>query len=224
MLAALEGFPATAVLVLPPYFFKPVSSEGLKLFYRTVLTATSHTVLLYNVPKYAVPVPTEVVKALPVWGVKDSGGEPGYAETLLAADRGVLLGTEDDLWRRLGIGAKGVVSALANFVPEEIVEVYRRAKAGEEAGAGSSQRGSGGRGPRPKSTPPRRCSRSSRRPAMECSWAPSALRSCRPRATTTLARCWTSRKRPVKEARPTPSLGSIEPPAPRCDTPQRVCY
>ena len=134
MLAALEGFPATAVLVLPPYFFKPVGAEGLKLFYRAVLAATSHTVLLYNVPKYAVPVPTEVVKALPVWGVKDSGGEPGYAETLLAADRGVLLGTEDDLWRRLGIGAKGVVSALANFVPGEIVEVYRRAKVGEEAG------------------------------------------------------------------------------------------
>jgi dihydrodipicolinate synthase/N-acetylneuraminate lyase len=122
------------VLVLPPYFFKPVGAEGLKLFYRAVLAATTHTVLLYNVPKYAVPVPTEVVKALPVWGVKDSGGEPGYAETLLAADRGVLLGTEDDLWRRLGIGAQGVVSALANFVPAEIVEVYRRAKAGEEAG------------------------------------------------------------------------------------------
>ncbi len=50
MLAALEGFPATAVLVLPPYFFKPVGSEGLKLFYRTVLTATSHTVLLSTYP------------------------------------------------------------------------------------------------------------------------------------------------------------------------------
>ena len=154
-------------------------------------------------------------------GVKDTGGEPGYAETLLAADRSMLLGTEDDLWRRLGIGAQGVVSALADFVPGEIVEVYRRAKAGEEAGAGSSQRGCGGRGPRPKSTPPRRCSRSSRRPATAWPWAPSVRRSCRPRATTTLARCWTSRKQPGKEPRPTPSPGSRETRNPRCGTPPR---
>lgn len=56
-------------------------------------------------------------------GVKDPGGEPRYAKARLAADRGMPLGTGDDLWRRLGIGAQGVVSALANFVPSEIVEV-----------------------------------------------------------------------------------------------------
>ena len=38
---------------------------------------------------------------------KDSGGEPGYAEALLSADRGVLLGTEDDLWERLNLRAQG---------------------------------------------------------------------------------------------------------------------
>lgn len=171
----------------------------MKLFYRAVLAATTHTVLLYNVPKYAVPVPTEVVKALPVWGVKDSGGEPGYAETLLAADRGVLLGTEDDLWRRLGIGAQGVVSALANFVPEEIVEVYRRAKAGEEAGGRElSERLRRVRAKTKEHAAPAVLKKLSRRPAMECSWASSVRRSCRPRATTTLARRWTSRKRPGK--------------------------
>jgi dihydrodipicolinate synthase/N-acetylneuraminate lyase len=51
------------------------------------------------------------------WGDKDPGGEPRYVKARLAADRGMPLGTEDDLWRRLGIGAQGVVSALANFVP-----------------------------------------------------------------------------------------------------------
>lgn len=133
MLAALETFPATAVMVLPPYYYKPVSPEGLMRFYEPVVEATSHPVILYHIPNYAVPIPQEVVKNLPVWGVKDSsGGEPGYSEGLLAAGKGVLPGTEEDLWQRLSVGAQGLMSGLANFVPEQTVELYQKVKAGDE--------------------------------------------------------------------------------------------
>jgi dihydrodipicolinate synthase/N-acetylneuraminate lyase len=74
------------------------------------------------------------VKKLPVWGVKDSGGEEGYAEAVLEAGKGVLLGTEDDVWRRLDTGAQGVISALANFIPEEVLELYEKHGEGDEAG------------------------------------------------------------------------------------------
>jgi dihydrodipicolinate synthase/N-acetylneuraminate lyase len=134
MLRALEDYPATAVLVLPPYYFKPVEPEGMVRFYEPVLGATSHPLIVYHIPKYAVPVPAEVVRELPVWGVKDSGGEEGYAEAVLEGGKGVLLGTEDDLWRRLGTGAPGVISALANFIPEMVLELYRKHKEGDEAG------------------------------------------------------------------------------------------
>jgi dihydrodipicolinate synthase/N-acetylneuraminate lyase len=134
MLGALEDYPATAVMVLPPYYFKPATAEGLRRFYEPVLEATSHPVVVYHIPKYAVPVPEEVVAGLPVWGVKDSGGEPGYAEAILGAGKGVLLGTEDDLWERLNLGAQGLVSALANFVPEEILAMRRKVLEGDEAG------------------------------------------------------------------------------------------
>src|SRR5919112_3879149 len=134
MLRALEDYPATAVLVLPPYYFKPVESEGMMRFYEMVLAATGHTAIVYHIPKYAVPVPPQVVGALPVWGVKDSGGEEGYAEAVLEDGKGVLLGTEDDLWRRLGTGAQGVISALANFIPEEVLELYAKHKESDEAG------------------------------------------------------------------------------------------
>ncbi len=99
-----------------------------------MLEATRHRVVLYHVPKYAIPVPEEVVASLPAWGVKDSGGEAGYAEAILAAGKGVLLGTEGDLWSRLGIGAQGQISALANFLPEEMLEMRRLAEAGNEEG------------------------------------------------------------------------------------------
>lgn len=134
MVEALEEYPATAVLVLPPYYFKPASPEGLRRFFEPVLERTGHPVILYHIPKYAVPVPEEVVTDLPVWGVKDSGGEEGYAEAILEGDRGVLLGTEDDLWQRLNGGAQGAISALANFIPEEILAMHEKVKSGDEAG------------------------------------------------------------------------------------------
>src|SRR5215210_2083566 len=133
MLRVLEDYPATAVLVLPPYYFKPVEPEGMVRFYEMVLGATDHTAIVYHIPKYAVPVPHQVVSELPVWGVKDSGGQEGYAEAVLAGGKGVLLGTEDDLWRRLGMGARGVISALANFIPEEVLQLYEKRGEGDEA-------------------------------------------------------------------------------------------
>ena len=141
MLSFLEQYPATAVLILPPYYIKPVSDEGLKLFYEPAIAATRHPVIVYHIPKYAVPLPAELVTALPVWGAKDSGGGPAYAETVLSAGRGVLLGTEDDLWQRLNLGAQGPISALANFIPDQIVDMYLKVKAGdEEEGKALSER------------------------------------------------------------------------------------
>jgi dihydrodipicolinate synthase/N-acetylneuraminate lyase len=134
MLRVLEDYPATAVLVLPPYYFKPVEPEGMVRFYELVLEATAHTIIVYHIPKYAVPVSEQVVRELPVWGVKDSGGEEGYAESVLQSGKGVLLGTEDDLWRRLGTGAQGMISALANFIPEEVLELHTKHGKGDEVG------------------------------------------------------------------------------------------
>ena len=131
MLAALEELPAAAVLVLPPYFFKPVSAEGLRAFYEPVVQATRHPVVLYHIPRFSVPIPPEVVGGLPVWGVKDSGEDTAYGPAVVAAGREVLVGTEDDLAGRLGRGATGVVSGLSNFAPELVVGIYEAVRAGD---------------------------------------------------------------------------------------------
>ncbi|WP_456851826.1 dihydrodipicolinate synthase family protein [Geodermatophilus sp. SYSU D00742] len=136
LLAELQDLPVRAVMVLPPYYFRPVAAEGLRVFYERVLAATRHPVVAYHIPKYAVPVPAELVAALPVWGVKDSGGEPGYAEAVHAAGKGVLVGTEDDLPARL-LSATGSISALANIVPEQVVALYGHVRGGRPAEAAS---------------------------------------------------------------------------------------
>ncbi|MCV2488620.1 dihydrodipicolinate synthase family protein [Geodermatophilus sp. YIM 151500] len=134
LLEHLEDLPVRAVMVLPPYFFKPVTTEGLRLFYDRVLAATRHPVVAYHIPKYAVPLPADLVTSLPVWGVKDSGGEAGYARTVHAAGKGVLVGTEDDLPGRLPT-AHGSISALANIVPEQVVALYGHVRGGRSTDA-----------------------------------------------------------------------------------------
>lgn len=140
MVEAMNAFPATAILVLPPYYFKPASAEGLKQFYRPVMRASEHPVIAYHIPKYAVPVPVEVVRDLPFWGVKDSGGDDAYAKNVLETGKGVLIGTEDDLWTRLSTGAKGAISALANFMPEQVVALHDRLRVGDVAAGGALSR------------------------------------------------------------------------------------
>ena len=128
-LAYLQDRPVTAVMVLPPYYFKPVQADGLRIFYERVLAATRHPVVMYHIPKYAIAIPHELVTSLPVWGVKDSAGDAGYAATVHGAGKGVLVGTEDDLPGRLKT-ADGSISALANIVPEHVVALYDHARAG----------------------------------------------------------------------------------------------
>jgi dihydrodipicolinate synthase/N-acetylneuraminate lyase len=127
----LADTPAAAVMVLPPYYFKPVDAEGLRVFYEEILAVAAQPVVVYHIPKYAVGVPAELVVDLPVWGVKDSGGEDAYAREVLAGGRGVLLGTENELWDRLDLGPQGLISALANVVPEQLAALYRAHRDGD---------------------------------------------------------------------------------------------
>lgn len=134
MLEHLNGRDVPAVLVLPPYYFKPAAAEGLRLFYERVLEVSRHPEVVYHIPKYAVPVPVDLVTGLDVWGVKDSGGQADYATAVHAAGKGVLLGTEDDYPGRLPT-ATAVVSALANIVPEQVRELYDCVRGGDRSRA-----------------------------------------------------------------------------------------
>src|SRR3954451_13628354 len=126
LLERVNDLPVGGVLVLPPHYFRPVEEAGLRAFYERVLEATSLPVLVSHIPKSSVPVPADRVASLPVWGAKSSSGDPAWSATLRAAGKEVMVGTEDDLARDLP-GGHGTISALANIVPEQMVEVHRLA-------------------------------------------------------------------------------------------------
>ena len=127
------------VLMLPPFYYKGVSDEGLFRHYSEVIQRVGDArlrIYLYHIPPVAVvgvPVPLveRLLKAYPgtIVGVKDSSGDWANTEALLAyaADGlAVFAGSEVFLLRNMRGGGAGCITAGANVNPAAIDEVYRR--------------------------------------------------------------------------------------------------
>jgi 4-hydroxy-tetrahydrodipicolinate synthase len=128
--------PVTAVMLLPPFYFRPLGDGGLRRYVAEILAASIHPVLLYHIPEFAPPVPVPLVAELPVWGVKDSGGDLGYTRAVLAAGKQVMVGAEHTIVDAVQAGAAGTIAGLANVLPEHLVAVVAAARAGNTAAAG----------------------------------------------------------------------------------------
>jgi 4-hydroxy-tetrahydrodipicolinate synthase len=128
--------PVTAVMLLPPFYFRPLGDGGLRRYVAEILAASIHPVLLYHIPEFAPPVPVPLVAELPVWGVKDSGGDLGYTRAVLAAGKQVMVGAEHTIVDAVQAGAAGAIAGLANILPEHLVAVVAAARAGNTAAAG----------------------------------------------------------------------------------------
>jgi 4-hydroxy-tetrahydrodipicolinate synthase len=132
--AAVNDLPATAIMVLPPYYFRPLAADDLRRFMEPVLAASRHPVLLYHIPVFGPPVPVEAITALAgpsLWGVKDSSGDIANTKAVLDAGANVMVGSEARLVEAVGLGAAGGICGLANLLPEHLVAAYAAAKAGD---------------------------------------------------------------------------------------------
>ena len=132
--AAVNDLPATAIMVLPPYYFRPLAAGDLRRFMEPVLAASRHPVLLYHIPVFGPPVPVEAITTLAgpsLWGVKDSSGDIANTKAFLDAGASVMVGSEARLVEAVGLGASGGICGLANLLPEHLVAAYAAAKAGD---------------------------------------------------------------------------------------------
>jgi 4-hydroxy-tetrahydrodipicolinate synthase len=122
------------VLVLPPFYYKGVSDDGLFAFYSEVIERVADERLrlyLYHIPPVAqVPLSLDLVGRLLdrygsiVAGIKDSGGQWDNTAALIErfAPRGfsVFAGSENFLMRTMRAGGAGCISATANVNPAAI--------------------------------------------------------------------------------------------------------
>jgi 4-hydroxy-tetrahydrodipicolinate synthase len=127
------------VLMLPPFYYKAVSDDGLFASYSEVIQRVGDArlrVYLYHIPQVSqVPLSPALIERLlaaypgTVVGIKDSSGDWNSVRTLLErfAPRGfaVYPGSENLLLAAMRGGGAGCISAQANVNPAAIVDLYR---------------------------------------------------------------------------------------------------
>ncbi|WP_225807524.1 4-hydroxy-tetrahydrodipicolinate synthase [Thermococcus bergensis] len=121
-----------ALLIAPPYYFKPDKRE-LFAHYSRIAYEVDAPILLYNVPKFTtINIDLDVVEKLVeehsnIVGIKDSSGSIGRIAELIrrVGDKiSILAGTADVMYPSWMLGAHGAVVAVANVAPRLCVELY----------------------------------------------------------------------------------------------------
>jgi len=134
--AAANGF--GGALVLPPYYYKPVSDAGLLGFFEALVEATADEgipLYLYNFPALSgVAYTPALVEALVaafgrrIAGLKDSSGDVDYAQRIAAIspELDVFPSNEGTLaLARAGGPFAGCISATANLNASDCARAYR---------------------------------------------------------------------------------------------------
>jgi 4-hydroxy-tetrahydrodipicolinate synthase len=125
------------VLMLPPFYYKNVSEEGLFRSFAAVIDRVGEPglrVYLYHIPPVSqVGIPLRVIERLlakypgVVVGIKDSSGDFENTRAMLRAFPGfeVFVGSERFLLRNLQEGGAGCITATANVNSSAIARAFR---------------------------------------------------------------------------------------------------
>ena len=141
--AAYADHGATMVLAAPPGYY-PLGASEQEAYFSRVADAAALPLVLYHIPAFtkvriALPAAVALASHPRVAGLKDSGQDLRYTATLLdavaaagvAAGFSVLTGTDSLLVSSMLAGARGVICASANVVPELVLAVYDAVRAGK---------------------------------------------------------------------------------------------
>ena len=127
------------VLMLPPFYYKGVSDEGLFRSFAEVIERVADDrlrIYLYHIPPVSqVPIGLALIERLRerypsvVVGIKDSSGEWSNTQAMIERFGGggfdVFVGSETFLLANMRSGGVGAISATANVNPAAISTLYR---------------------------------------------------------------------------------------------------
>jgi 4-hydroxy-tetrahydrodipicolinate synthase len=134
------------VLMLPPFYYKDITEEGLYRYFSEVVQRVGDArlrIYLYHIPPVAIVGITpglveRLLKAYPnaIAGIKDSSGDwnntraflDAFADTAHPArtEFDVFVGSESFLLANMRNGGAGTISATANVNPAAICELYQK--------------------------------------------------------------------------------------------------
>lgn len=127
-----EEFGATAVLVMPPGYFRPVHDDAVCAWFEALMSVSPLSVLVYNFPKMTGVTISEAMMARlanhpQMGGCKDSSGEAAnieaYRRAIKRPEQVLFVGNEQLLIKALSAGWTGTISGAANSVAPSLVQV-----------------------------------------------------------------------------------------------------
>lgn len=129
-----QGF--AAALVLPPFYYKGVSDDGLFAWFEALVAATEATPIplyLYNFPQmtgitFSPELARRLAETFPerLRGAKDSSGDLGYAAQIAEIDGfDVFPSSEVALATADGYGFAGCISATVNVAPQPSAALWK---------------------------------------------------------------------------------------------------
>jgi 4-hydroxy-tetrahydrodipicolinate synthase len=127
------------VLMLPPFYYKNVSDEGLYRYFSDVIESVGDNrlrVYLYHIPPVSqTPITLSLIERLlkkyprSIAGIKDSSGDWSNTEAMLKEFQpegfDVFAGSETFLLKNMQAGGAGCITATGNVNPGPIVKLYR---------------------------------------------------------------------------------------------------
>jgi 4-hydroxy-tetrahydrodipicolinate synthase len=131
---------ATATLQVTPYYNKP-TQEGMYRHFAAIAEAVDLPMVLYNIPPRCVvnltPETIARLARLPqVVAVKEATGSMDQTSEILARCALTVLSGDDSLTLPLmALGARGVISVVANIVPKDVKRLTSAMLAGDMAAA-----------------------------------------------------------------------------------------
>lgn len=135
----------TAVMTLPPFYFKSVTEDALYRYFAKLIETIGPDarIFLYHIPPIAVVgIPPSLAARLhadfpeQVVGIKDSSGDWENTRELLSIDNMIVYpGSELPLLEAIALGAPGCISATANINATAIAEVIDLVSQGDTTGA-----------------------------------------------------------------------------------------
>jgi 4-hydroxy-tetrahydrodipicolinate synthase len=142
------GLGCPGVLMLPPFYYKAVSDEGMFRYFATLIERVGDDrlrVYLYHIPPISqiamsLALIEKLVTEFPgvVIGLKDSSGDWEHTRQLIdrfgPAGFRVFPGNEMHLLRALRAGGKGAISAFANVNPALLQKVFQNWQGSEATG------------------------------------------------------------------------------------------
>lgn len=139
-----------AVMIVPPFFFKQLSDEGLIAYYDQVVGALppERKVILYNIPSHSgVEISDTLVDSLldrhadRLLGIKDTSGDIERTRAYIQRYPRLAIYNGNDPATALAAdaGAAGAISGIANVFPDRVAAAWRAGKDEQDIDAAQAE-------------------------------------------------------------------------------------